>query len=239
VKPEEVERLYDREYVASYDDKFLTSELSAADAEVETRLLRSYLRPGDRWLDAGCGTGWYLSRFPDVERVGIDLSPAMLERARAVNPGVELRRHDFREPIPEWRDAFALVSCMWYAYTYVDTLDEVCRVIDNLTAWTSPSGRCFVPLADPEGIARTKLPYRVDNVHPGQVTVTGILWSYAEEGSKVHRNLVTPHIDFMVGEFSRRFRKVRVIRYHGGDSRPALVAHGKRGPERARRWRRG
>lgn len=233
MRPEEVEQLYDRAYVESYDAKFLTSERSAADAKVESRLLRSYLRRGGRWLDVACGTGWYLSRFPHVDRVGLDLSPAMLERARAVNPGIELRRHDFREPIPEWRDAFALVSCMWYAYTYVDTIDEVCRVIDNLTAWTSPRGRCFVPLADPEGIARTKLDYRVDNVHPGRVTVTGILWSYEEEGSKVHRHLVTPHIEFMTEEFARRFRKVEVVRYQGAGSRPALVASGKRD---ARPW---
>ena len=44
------------------------------------------LRPGMRVLDAGCGTGALearlAERYPDVEVVAIDASPAMLARAR-------------------------------------------------------------------------------------------------------------------------------------------------------------
>jgi SAM-dependent methyltransferase len=44
------------------------------------------LSPGLRVLDAGCGTGALaervLDRYPDVELVGVDMSPSMLGRAR-------------------------------------------------------------------------------------------------------------------------------------------------------------
>src|SRR5579862_2017204 len=106
MKPEEVMRLYDSSYAASYDEKFLEKAPIDADTGYQLELLRSMLTPGVRWLDAACGTGYFLARFPETARAGLDISPAMLEIARERNPGVELRRHDFRDPLPEWQGSF-------------------------------------------------------------------------------------------------------------------------------------
>jgi hypothetical protein len=48
--------------------------------------------------------------------------------------------------MPDWRDRWGLVSCMWYANGMVDSVSEVLRVIENLAAWTAPQATCFVPL---------------------------------------------------------------------------------------------
>src|SRR5450631_3662112 len=101
---DEIVRLYDREYAATYEEKFLLSPLTKADTEFEISLLRGLLKPGVTWLDVACGTGYFLRQFPEVQRAGIDLSWAMLEHARTANPGVLLSEHDFREPIPAWQD---------------------------------------------------------------------------------------------------------------------------------------
>src|SRR4051794_37887254 len=90
MKREEIGRLYDHEYAASYDEKFLLSPLHISDTRHEVELLRSFLTPQVTWLDVACGTGYFLRQFPEIPRAGIDLSPAMLERARAANAGVEL-----------------------------------------------------------------------------------------------------------------------------------------------------
>jgi SAM-dependent methyltransferase len=49
------------------------------------RYVRDYLRPkaGDRVLDIGCGPCDILECLPDVDYVGIDLSPKYIEAARA------------------------------------------------------------------------------------------------------------------------------------------------------------
>jgi trans-aconitate methyltransferase len=52
--------------------------------------------------DMGCGPG-QVARYlyeRGVEVCGIDLSPAMVERARHLNPGVEFRQGDFLRSMP-------------------------------------------------------------------------------------------------------------------------------------------
>jgi SAM-dependent methyltransferase len=232
MKAEDIERLYDRDYADSYDDKFLDSTITAADTRYEVELLRSFLTPPTRWLDVACGTGYFLRRFPSVDRVGLDLSAGMLERARVGNPDIELRRHDFRAPIHEWTDRFGLVSCMWYAYCYVDTVAELSQLIGNLAAWTAPSGRCFVPLADPDLLTRQTIPYHQDTGHAGEITITGILWSFVEEDGKAHRDLVSPNLEYMREQFAEFFESVEILLYPMVNPvvgrRPALLATGKR-----------
>lgn len=228
MKPEQVCRLYDTAYAASYDGKFLHSEPARPDTEFECELLGRLLEAGGPWLDVACGTGYFLSLFPHVERAGMDLSPAMLERAAARNPGVPLHRRDFRSPTPEWVGRWRLVSCMWYAYGLVDSMEEVERVVRNLAAWTADDGVCFVPLCDPCLVSGVELPYDVQgSPWPGRITITGVTWSYgeAEEGAE-HTHMVAPLVPHILMLFKRYFRDIQQVEYPTG--RSALLASGKR-----------
>ena len=84
---DEIIRLYDEDYASTYEEQFLLSPLTKADTKFETDLLREFLKPGVTWLDVACGTGYFLRQFPEVERAGLDLSPAMLQRARTATVG--------------------------------------------------------------------------------------------------------------------------------------------------------
>ncbi len=231
---EHLVRLYDRAYAATYDARFLTSDLARSDAAYELELMGSWLSPGMRWLDVACGTGYFLRHFPDVERAGLDLSPAMLEAAREANPGVEFVEGSYLDPHPEWRDRWDLVSCMWYAYGLVGSMDEVERVIEHLADWTSPRGRCFVPLADPRLILGVDFASMPASPWPGEVEITGILWSYREDdGAKAHANQVAPTVEYMVRLLARHFGAVHLETYPpampGWEGRRcAAVATGKR-----------
>lgn len=76
---------------------------------------------GSRLLDVGCGTG--KSFLPMLDRgwkvVGVDLSPAMLTRAKAKAPTVQLEAHDMRA-LPRL-GAFDLVWCLDDAVNYLLT----------------------------------------------------------------------------------------------------------------------
>src|ERR1700730_18878800 len=54
------------------------------------RLCRRFIPPGSRVLELGCGTGDLLAALsPDPKgSMGIDISPAMVDRARAKYPGL-------------------------------------------------------------------------------------------------------------------------------------------------------
>jgi SAM-dependent methyltransferase len=97
MNPETITRLYDDAYAAAYDEKFLLSPADKPDADHELALLRGLLTPGVTWPDVACGIDYFLRHFPEVERAGIDLSPAMLRLARGANPGIPLIEGDFRD----------------------------------------------------------------------------------------------------------------------------------------------
>lgn len=230
---EQLIRLYDRQYAGEYEGKFLTSPLASADAAHEVQLLSQWLAGGATWLDVACGTGFFLSKFPDNERAGLDLSPAMAERARQANPGIAIHTRSFLDDIPEFHNRWDLVSCMWYAYGLVDTMHDLVRLVANLAAWTAPQGRCFVPLADPSLIAGIDIPYRQQSPWPGEVTITGIMWSYAEPGGKVHAHQLAPHLEVMEGLFAAHFNSIELATYPPAmpgweGRRRALVATAKK-----------
>ena len=233
MRPEDITRIYDEAYAASYEEKFLLSPLAKLESDHELALLRGFLKDGVTWLDVACGTGYFLRHFPDIERAGIDLSPAMLRRAREGNPGIVLIEGDFRVPNPDWIDRWGFISCMWYAYGLVDTVADILRLIENMAAWTAPTGTCFMPLADPTLVTGVNLPGEVGAPVPGRITITGILWSYIEEGGrKVHSHMIAPKLEFMIEQFDRYFEEVSIVRYPRPSPdvlpRPALVATRKR-----------
>jgi SAM-dependent methyltransferase len=243
LKPDEIKRLYDAGYAARYDEKFLLSPVLWPDTSYELELLGRLLESAASWLDVACGTGYFFHAFPQVARTGIDLSPAMLEIAKAANPGVELIEQNYLDDRRDWVGKFDLVSCMWYAYSFVESIAQLLQLIKNLSAWTSSGGTCFVPIADPALLTGHPLPYRLNNPFrqsdagfAGDITLTGIMWNFFEEdGKKVHRNLMAPHPEFMIESFERYFEDVTLIRYparfEGWTGRPAIVARRKRAAE--------
>ena len=57
------------------------------DRTIAGTLRRVSLLPGEAILDVGCGTGALLDRLPEAKRRGVDLSLAMLARARSRSCG--------------------------------------------------------------------------------------------------------------------------------------------------------
>ena len=240
--PDEIRELYDDSYAAGYDQRFLLEGLSRFHADFEEETLKKLLgdRGSARWLDVACGTGYFLSRFPGYTRAGMDLSPSMLALAKARNAdALFFEEGDFRDPYPDWKGKWDLVSCMWFAYCYVDTVDEVELVMSNLASWTSRDGRCFVPICDSEDLMLgQKIPYeREIGVFGGPLWMNALVWSWKDEkGGRLHKDLISPHLDHMVSVMERYFHKVEVIRYPKQGRRAkvvrrkAIVAHEKRSP---------
>src|SRR5262249_25451009 len=143
-----------------YDASFLLGPNFLECTEYEASLIAGFLCSASSWLDVACGTGYFLSRFPEVHRCGLDLSPAMLEKARLANRDVLFVEGDYRVNRPEWENQWDVVSCMWYAYCYAGSMSGVETLVRNLAAWTSPDGVCFLPVCDPDVLCKTSIPHR-------------------------------------------------------------------------------
>lgn len=227
---EDVLSIYDERYAATYDGGFLLGEWYREATAYELSLLREWLQPGDRWLDVACGTGFHLGQFPEIDRCGLDLSPAMLAHARRANPGVPFVEGDYCQPRDEWRDRWDLVTSMWWAYCYAGSVRRIEALIRNLADWTSPRGTCFFPIVDPEVLCRTTI-----GRDQGGTTITAVIWEWTDArcGTR-HENLIAPHVDHLLDHFRARFDLVHVLDYPAfaadavGGVRRAIVASAKR-----------
>lgn len=234
----DVSKIYDEDYAEEYNQKFLLNDWSKhnADFEQETiRTLLSEIGEGAKWLDVACGTGYFLSRFPNVERAGLDISPAMLKVAKQANPNALFVQGDYRDKRPQWEEKWDLVSCLWWAYCYVESLSELETVIGNFAYWTSERGVCFLPVCEPEeiGTGELKLPYICSNLggNGGTVQFEGVIWSWIdEESGKRHLNLLAPQLEYMLSLFKKYFEQVEVVKYplFKGARRKAIVAGSKK-----------
>ncbi len=90
--------------------------------------------PGDRILDAACGTGRYCRLFRErgAEVVGIDFSEGMLRIARSLLPKVEFHQSELTTPLPFPDGVFTKVNCAQALKHLADirpTLNEFARVV--------------------------------------------------------------------------------------------------------------
>ena len=104
------------------------------------------VKPGMRVLDLGCGTGLNTRALsPDVEVVGLDLSPAMLVETQKVRPATRVCLHDLNEVLPAGLGRFDVVlavACL-----------EFCRDLPALC-------RRIAKALKPGGIALLTVPHR-------------------------------------------------------------------------------
>lgn len=107
-------------------------------------IARLAMKPTDRVLDVGCGTGELLSRlaagFPEARLAGLDPVPEMLALAQAKLPDAADLRIGWANELP-WPDASfdTVVSCNMFHYIThpVDALREMERVL-------VPGGRLLI-----------------------------------------------------------------------------------------------
>lgn len=192
---------YDR-WAASYDAT--PNPLVALDRRVTLRALRP--QPGERVLDAGCGTGAHLGALlaAHARPAGLDLSRGMLRVARGRLPGVPLAQADLDRALPVRRGGFdvflsALVS---------EHLREIGRFFAEAFAALCDGGRLVFSAFYPE------------LAHAG-------LEANFEEGGREIRLGAARHTveDYLGGIAEAGFRGVRV-REHVGDEELARAVPG-------------
>ena len=143
---------------------------------IETLYKLAAPRARDRILEVGCGAGHVLQRFDNVRRVGLDLSPTMLGRARArLGPDVPLARGS-AEYLPFADGSFDVVLCT----EVLEHTQHPERVIAELMRVATRHARVVVSIPNERNIDRAK---RVIRSLP---VIRSLLRTLAAEGNEWH-----------------------------------------------------
>jgi ubiquinone/menaquinone biosynthesis C-methylase UbiE len=129
---------------------FSTAKPIASDAALQLLVEASGAEPGDTVLDVACGGGLVVCAFAKVVRhaTGIDLTPAMLDRARALAQEQGLTNVTWRQgealPLPFPDGAFTIVVSRFTFHHFLDPLG----VLREMARVCAPGGRVLVADTD-------------------------------------------------------------------------------------------
>jgi SAM-dependent methyltransferase len=115
-----------------------------AEARDLTDRVRALRPAASSLLDVACGTGAHLAAFratfDHVE--GLELAPAMRERAVARLPGIAVHEADMRDF--SLGRSFDAVTCLCTAVGYLDTVDEMRAAVRHMADHVMPGGVLIV-----------------------------------------------------------------------------------------------
>lgn len=99
--------------------------------------------PAGRVLDVGCGPGQVAAYLVDhgVEASGVDLSPAMIETARRLTPGVDFTVGDMRRLA--WTDGALAGVTAFYSLIHIER-HQVPEVLREFARVLAPGGRLLL-----------------------------------------------------------------------------------------------
>ena len=136
---------------ARYYDRIYSHKDYAGEAERILAIVDRELRTdGRRLLDVACGTGLHLKHLKaHFDAEGLDLSPELLEIARARNPQLTFHCADMRTF--ELGARFDVVTCLFSSIGYMTTVDDLHRAIARMADHLVPGGLLLVvPWLTPE-----------------------------------------------------------------------------------------
>jgi demethylmenaquinone methyltransferase/2-methoxy-6-polyprenyl-1,4-benzoquinol methylase len=172
-----VRRMFDR--IAPVYDAMNRVMTAGLDRRWRAATVAQAVRPGDRVLDACCGTGDLAVaalRAGAGEVVGLDFSEAMLERARAKEPGVEWIRGDVLR-LPFEDESFDAATVGFG----IRNVEDLAAGLRELRRVLRPGGRLGVlEITTPRGVLAPFYRLWFDRVVPllGRVLPGGAAYTY-------------------------------------------------------------
>ncbi len=120
----------------------LPEELAVPDRDARLAHLLGNVRPGDRVLDLGFGSGWFTAELAraGAAPVGVEVADAAVQRARAKHPDLDLRLAPIDGPLPLDDGSFEVV----WASEVIEHVADTARWLSEVRRVLVPGGRLLV-----------------------------------------------------------------------------------------------
>jgi len=138
-------QIYDDFYAKVYDDLLLCNEKNTF--EISNIIKTTQLSPKSSVLDIGSGTGHHVSLFKEAnfEAIGLDLSPAMVKRAKVNYPTETYVVGDAMNGSHFMPNKFSLITCLYFTMYYFKDKQQL---LQNCIHWLQPGGYIVFHLVD-------------------------------------------------------------------------------------------
>ena len=137
--------VYDDFYSEIYD--FLV--FNNLKSNYETGAIISETSPSthSRILDVGCGTGHHVAKLTasDLDVIGLDISPSMINQAKTTYPKCNFEVGDVMNGSAFPQNSFTHILCMYFTIYYFKDKD---RFFENSFNWLMPGGYLVVHVVD-------------------------------------------------------------------------------------------
>ena len=139
--------LYDNFYADIYD--LLVFNNLKDDYEIGQIINRTNANTQSKILDIGCGTGHHVAKLNDSKMnvIGLDISPAMINKAKENYPGLKFIIGDALNSSEFTPDNFTHILCLYFTIYYMKNKQ---LFFNNCYEWLMPGGTLVVHLVDRE-----------------------------------------------------------------------------------------
>lgn len=138
-------QVFDDFYVSVYDD-LLYSKIKN---NYEIGRIINVAGPTEqsRVLDVGSGTGHHVALLSEsgYDALGLDVSPAMIQKAKRNYPSMNFMEGDALNGMLFPPNSFTLITCLYFTIYY---MQDKARFFDNCMKWLMPGGCLAVHLVD-------------------------------------------------------------------------------------------
>ena len=139
--------MYDDFYVDIYD--FLVFSKAKNNYEVEEIVDKTNVTTESNILDIGSGTGHHVGELlaKGIQATGVDISQAMVEKAKENFPGGNFVQGDIRNEKQFPSSSFTHILCMYFTLYYIQDKPALFR---NCFKWLKPGSYFIVHMVDRE-----------------------------------------------------------------------------------------
>lgn len=138
-------KVYDEFYASIYDD-LLHSEIKNK-YEIDNIMKITTPNKKSIVLDVGSGTGHHVNAFTKngVKSMGIDISPAMVNKSKELFPSNEFRVGDVLKTMNFQADTLTHITCLYFTIYYIENKKQF---FNNCMHWLLPGGYLILHLVD-------------------------------------------------------------------------------------------